>query len=55
MRLTPALANLLDAHAAGDEHDALYLIYVQGRRREDKAATYAHLDLLPLYILFRLP
>lgn len=55
MRLMSAPANLLDAHTAGDEHDALYLIYVQAWWWEDKAATHAHLDLFSLYILFRLP
>lgn len=48
-------ANLLDADAASNEHDALDLIHVQTQRRKDKATSYTDFDLLPLYVFYRLP
>lgn len=54
-RIRFSVANLLDTDAASNEHDALDLIHVQTRRRKDKATSYAHFDLLPLYVFYRLP
>jgi hypothetical protein len=48
-------ADSLDAHPSCDEYSAFDLVHVDAGRRPDKATTHAHIYLLPLNLLWRLP
>lgn len=47
--------DVLDAYSAGDEDGALDRLDVNAGWWPDEAAAHAHFDLLPLYVLYRLP